>query len=277
MTTFHARPTFTVSHTPPLSSALEKRWTIPTCASSGARANDSNVSFRASSSSPRARRRQTSPSAGRSKYCQPSPTPPCSLSQMHASTGRPGSPSCAVQPPQHADEPERAGGEERRAHDEVVVRFLAPAGPLAHALDVRDDADEPVEEVERRQRGEERARGFLRCDAGHARRGQRGREEERCPHPLVAERAFVVLEVDLGAERRHGQRGRRSEQLLHASFADVPECAPDHAAYLCASACLSVRPWPARERSGTRAPSTGSSTPSKSIDSIRTWSWKYSR
>ena len=44
-----------------------------------------------------------------------------------------------------------------------------------------------------------------------------------------------------------------------------------------ASARFSSRPWPGRERSGTSLPPSGSSVPSNSIRSIRTWSWKYSR
>src|SRR5581483_10450656 len=175
------------------------------------------------------------------------------------------------------DEAERAGGEQRRAHDEVVVRLPQPAGALLHALEVRDDADDAVEEVQRRDGRQRGAGGLLGDDACEAGGGERRREHQRRPHPLVAERALVVLEVDLRAERGRRHRRGDGEQLLHPAFADVLEQLEDHAAHRCASARFNSSPWPARERSGTRAPPSGASTPSNSIDSMRVWSWKYSR
>ncbi len=47
--------------------------------------------------------------------------------------------------------------------------------------------------------------------------------------------------------------------------------------YGSASACLSSRPRPGRERSGRSTPSVGSRTPSKRMRSSRAWSAKYSR
>lgn len=44
-----------------------------------------------------------------------------------------------------------------------------------------------------------------------------------------------------------------------------------------ASSSLSSIPIPGRERSGFKQPRSGCATPSKSILSMRTWSWKYSR
>src|SRR5579884_1023678 len=150
-----------------------------------------------------------------------------------------------------AHEAQRPGREERRPHDEVVVRR------------------------HERQHGPGGALGGV---PGRARDHERRREDERRPHPLVAERALVVLEVDLGAEGRRRQSRRHGEELLHAAVADVLQEPREHqAAHRSASARFSSRPLPAREKSGRRAPPAGERTPSNSIDSMRTWSWKYSR
>src|SRR5205807_6807421 len=105
---------------------------------------------------------------------------------------------------------------------------------------------------------------------------QRRRQRDRRPHPPVAERASVVLEVDLEPEWRRAERGREGERPLEPARPDVAQ-EPFHAAYLSASARFNARPCPARERSGVSTPSFGSGAPSKRSRSTRTWSWKYSR
>ena len=58
-------------------------------------------------------------------------------------------------------------------------------------------------------------------DTGDAGRAQRGRERNRGPHPLVAERASVVVDVDLDPHRQCTGGGRRAEQLLGAALPEV--------------------------------------------------------
>ena len=53
--------------------------------------------------------------------------------------------------------------------------------------------------------------------------GERRREDDRRPHPLVSERALVVLEVDLERKRRCAQRRRGGERLLHPPRADIAQ------------------------------------------------------
>src|SRR5207249_4739657 len=96
-------------------------------------------------------------------------------------------------------------------------------------------------------------------------------------HPIVGaagrvERAVARAEADLGL-------GRAAELVLER--ADVDLLGGD--GWRCGAYVglgrhphFSSRPCPARERSGRSAPLSGSSTPSKSMPSTRTWSWKYS-
>src|SRR5207244_9326819 len=99
---------------------------------------------------------------------------------------------------------------------------------------------------------------------------------DRRPHPLVPEGALVVLEIDLEPERGRRERGGARGRPLQPAFSDVLQQAP-HAAYFSAAERFNARPSPGAERSGRSMPPSGRGTPSKSIDSTRTWSWKYSR
>src|SRR5581483_8524594 len=178
---------------------------------------------------------------------------------------------------ERADHRQRAGREERRTHDQVVGRLGEAARLLPHAFEVRDDSDDPVERVERAEERQPPLRCLLGEDARDPGRRERRRQDDRRPHPLVAEGALVVLEVDLERERRRAERRRRGEQLLHAAVADVLDRSCDQADHRSTSCRLSSSPFPGRERSGRSTPPSGSGTPSKSMCSIRTWSWKYSR
>ena len=143
------------------------------------------------------------------------------------------------------------GRQQRRPHDEVVVGSRKPPGRLRTPCTCVTIADDAVEEVERRDGRQRGPRGPLARDAGDARGGQRRREHDRRPHPLVAERALVVLEVHLERERRGAERRRRCEQLLHAPFATLRSNRRIMRPTVRASARMSSRPWPGRERSGT--------------------------
>src|SRR5436190_1322602 len=176
-----------------------------------------------------------------------------------------------------ADHRQRPRRQERRAHHEVVVRFREARRPLLDAPEVRVHADQAVEGEQRAEDRQRRARRPRRDEARNAGRRQRRSQREGRPHPLVAKRALVVLEVDLERERRRGERRRRREQPLHPALADILERAPDQAAHRSTSFRFSSSPLPARERSGRRTPASGSGTPSSSRCSTRTWSWKYSR
>ena len=73
------------------------------------------------------------------------------------------------------------------------------------------------------------------------------------------------------------ERGRRGEQLLHRGPRGRSRRARVRPPIARPPSASARGRCPGRERSGRSAPSSGSSTPSKSIDSTRTWSWKHSR
>ena len=103
-------------------------------------------------------------------------------------------------------------------------------------------------------------------------------------HPVVrgvgrVEGAAAGVEPDLALDRGAEVAGDASTvEVLRSPHREAQRvtsatCALKRAA----SRCLSSSPLPGRERSGRRTPSSGSGTPSKTIPSTRTWSWKYSR
>ena len=95
-------------------------------------------------------------------------------------------------------------------------------------------------------------------------------------HLSLDRRAQVALEpahVDSLAALASPGAGDR----LKLRAVDVAGGGRAHRAKGSASARLSSRPSPGRATSGRRRPASGASTPSKSMASRRTWSWKYSR
>src|SRR3954452_23430374 len=92
------------------------------------------------------------------------------------------------------DECQRARREKRRPHGEGVVRLPEAARALADTRYVRIDADRAVEGIERAEEWEHGPGRAGRDDAGDPGCGERRRQPDRRPHPLVAERSLAVLE-----------------------------------------------------------------------------------
>ena len=115
----------------------------------------------------------------------------------------------------------------------------------------------PSSAVQRRERRQPRPRRALGAHAGDARGCQRRRERDRRPHPLVAERAPEVLEVDLQPERQRAERRRGGERALHPPAAHVAPPARRRGVVAAkrlravASSRLSSRPIPAGRGRGT--------------------------
>ena len=199
------------------------------------------------------------------------------------SCSRPNAAAASPRPPTSASEPGASSGG-------PITRLKSgsskPPGLRATPRTCVTTPISAVEAVQRRQSRQPRPRGALGADSRHAGRGQRRRQRDRRPHPLVAERPLEVLEVDLEPERERAERGGGAASLQRAAGTFPPGRvrsvrSASHQATLGRIAlrlrALELEPVPGAVEIGRSAPSTGSTTPSNSMCSIRTWSWKYSR
>src|SRR3954453_8617961 len=98
-----------------------------------------------------------------------------------------------------------SGGEQRRAHLDVVTPQLPTSGPLPDPARVQNEPLHAVDDDEDRHQRQDRPRRPSVEPSGHAGSETDGTERHRQPHVLVAEARSVVLEVDLN--RRHHRAG----------------------------------------------------------------------
>ncbi len=111
---------------------------------------------------------------------------------------------------------QRAGSQQRRPVTRLYDASAMPPGLAGDATSVEDRPEHARLRRSRARQREARCAPRARSACRRARRAERGQQPDRRPHPLVGERAAVVVDVDLDAERDRRRGGRGAQELLPA-------------------------------------------------------------